>query len=215
MDCETKNKINDDFEINRNFMIDKYHSKIQDHVFLLFAVIGAWYTVFNTSPARFLSNQIILSIIVSSLVWITAYIFGRLVFWSQYNSFLLIIKPLDREEIKSQNDKPLAPGYLENIKWNFHDAVIRRIQGRKPYDDIQKYPRYLNTKMADAMSGQWLFNYGIHLIALFVFYLNYFWIDIVNLITPHVKLLTIIALLTPSFSIVTIYLLTRMKILVN
>jgi len=109
----------------------------------------------------------------------------------------------------------MASGYLENIKWNIHDAVIRRIQGRDPYNCIEKYPRYLNTKIADAMSGQWLFNYRIHLFALFVFYLTYLWIDLVNCLTPYVNSLTIIALLIPPLSILILYLLTRMKILVN
>ena len=79
MDCEVKNNLNEEFETNRSFMIDKYHSKIQDHTLLLFAVIGAWYTVLTNSDL-FSSNRIAFSLIIASLVWLTTYIFGRLVF---------------------------------------------------------------------------------------------------------------------------------------
>lgn len=183
---------NNDSEVEsvRYFMIEMYSNKIQDHVLLLFAVVGAWYTFLKTSSdSNFLQNKKLISLIFACLVWISIYSFGRLIFWSQYNSILLTVEPFNKTTA-------VPEGYKDNLIWNFHEAVLSRIRGQAPYNISD---RTINIRLANFMARSWIFNFWIHGIALAAFYSSYYWKNILQRLEKHSHIITPFIILVPAF----------------
>jgi hypothetical protein len=184
------NTSDSEIELARNFMIEMYSSKIQDHVLLIFAVVGAWYTFLkNISKSGPLSNIMLKSIIYAGLVWISIYSFGRLVYWSQYNSILLTVEPLVKLEAPPD-------GFKDNLIWSFHEAVLLRIRAQPPYINSD---RTINIKLANFMARRWITNLGIHVFALVAFYTSYYWQNIQQKLEKYSQIVTTLLLLAPVF----------------
>lgn len=117
----------------REILLKISSDKIQQHVSYFFAYIAVLYSIYQIYPDNIILKSDIIFPFIS--IWLLVFLFGRFLYWSDFNSYAMIVAP---SEIKT-NDVRLD----KNAIWAIQNGVGDRIMSRNEWKGEKRPPKFI------------------------------------------------------------------------
>jgi hypothetical protein len=121
----------------QEYMLTLTNKKIEQHITYLLGVIGIVFTFVNI-PDKYLQVLIERKLHLLFYLLLGSFVihnFGKLIYWSVMNNFILTHKPTKVASSQFIEDDEI---YWPNAKWGFFDAAKKDILQKKPYNKLKR-----------------------------------------------------------------------------